>query len=143
MEIIVAITTFAANYMIRIGRENVGFRPGRWSQWTRHGGPSSANSPVAGAGRVGDIGDDGGVVINTRAAADDGWSGVAQAGDGRPNGESCAIGGERRVGDDAGSGDAAGSEVGVAPGSSAVGGGSGGGGIAGAGFGFIGGAWRQ
>jgi hypothetical protein len=78
------------------------------------------------------------VVINTGAADGDGWSGVAQAGDGGPNGESCAVGGELRVGDDAAS-----SGVSVAPCSSAAGGGSGGGGIAGAGFGFIGGAWRQ
>jgi hypothetical protein len=68
------------------------------------------------------------VVINTGAAVGNGWSGVAQAGDGGPNGESCAVGGERRVGDDA---------------ASTAGGGSGGGDIAGAGFGFIGGAWRQ
>jgi hypothetical protein len=77
------------------------------------------------------------VVINTEAADGDAWSGVAQARGGGPNGESCAVGGERRVGDDDGGG------VGIASGSSAAGGGSGGGGIARAGSGFIGEAWRQ
>ncbi len=62
------------------------------------------------------------MVINTGAADGDGCSGVALAGDGEPNGESCAVGGELSVGEDAGSGDAAcsgdaaGSGIGVAPG---------------------------
>jgi hypothetical protein len=91
------------------------------------------------------------VVINTGAADGDEWSGVAQAGDGKPNGESCAVSGDFSVGEDAksgdaaGSGDAVGSGIGVAPGLSEAGGVCGGGsdGVAGAGFGFIGAASRQ
>ncbi len=79
-------------------------------------------------------------MVNNTGAADgdgDGWSGVAQAGGGGPNGESCAVRGKHRAGDDDGGG------VGVASGSSVAGGGSSGGGIAGAGSRFIGVAWRQ
>jgi hypothetical protein len=137
-EIIVAITTFATHYTIWIGRENVGFRPGRWSRWTRHRGPLFRQFLGSGGRRGSGTGDDGGVVINTGAADGDGWSGVAQAGNGGPNGESCAVGGELRVDNHAAS-----SGIGVAPCSSAAGGGSGGDGIADAGFRFIGGAWRQ
>jgi hypothetical protein len=120
-KVIMAVTTFSANYTIRISRENVGFRPGRGVGGPDTGGPSSAKTPVAGAGWGAETGDVVGVVINTGAADGDEWSGVAQAGDGKPNGESCAVGGDVSVGEDAGSG----------------------GGVAGTGFGFIGAASRQ